>query len=370
MKITMKTAELVKALYRVQGIADKNSTMPILSHVLLNATSNQLVVSATDMDVGVSGTYEAIVNSKGAAVIPARQLYEIIKSLNNETVELEKKENNWLEVISGASRFRLVGLAADEFPALPIHEQTNSFSLDTSILSKLIERTIFCVSSDDNRHNLSGVYCEAVDKNLLRLVATDGHRLALAEYKCDFNIPIERGVIMPRKGFQELKRVLADNSEKLTHVDLGFANNSGVIKAGSVVLSTRLIEGQFPNYTQVIPASCDKKAVINCKAFAEALRRVSLLSHGHAHGVRLQFTNEAVELVAEDPELGEAREQIQLSYDGTPISIGFNARYLLDVLTLIDNEEITLELIDDLSPAVLKPADTKGFLAVVMPMRI
>lgn len=370
MKMSLKTAELARALYRVQGIADKKSTMPILAHVLLNATSDSLVVSATDMDVGLSGTYEAKVFTPGAAAIPARQLYEIVKALNSETVELEKQENNWLELRAGASRFRLVGTAAEEFPALPTHEQTKSFTIAAAALMALIDRTVFCVSTDDNRHNLSGVYCEAANSRLLRLVATDGHRLALAEQECDFDIPIEHGVIVPRKGFQELKRILADNAEKLTHVDLGFSGNSGVLRAGSVVLSTRLVEGQFPDYTQVIPKSSDKTARIGRLAFAEALRRVSLLSQGHAHGVRLQFSTDSVELVAEDPELGEAREQVPLTYQGEPLNIGFNARYLLDILALIEQEEVVFELTDDLSPAVLKPFAAKGFLAVVMPMRI
>jgi DNA polymerase-3 subunit beta len=368
--MSLKTAELARALYRVQGIADKKSTMPILAHVLLNATSNSLVVSATDMDVGLSGTYEAKVERPGAAAIQARQLYEIVKALNTETVELEKQDNQWLELRAGPSRFRLVGAAPEDFPALPSHDQTKSFSISATALMTLIDRTVFCVSTDDSRHNLSGVYCEAATPRLLRLVATDGHRLALAEQATDFDIPLEHGVIVPRKGFQELKRVLTDNTEKLTQVDLGFSANSGVLRAGSVLLSTRLVEGQFPDYTQVIPKSSDKSAQLARLPFADALRRVSLFSQSRAHGVRLQFSPNELELVAEDPELGEAREQLPLAYDGEPLSIGFNARYLLDVLALIDQEQVVFELTDDLSPAVLKAKDTSGFIAVVMPMRI
>lgn len=370
MKMTLKTAELTKALYRVQGIADKKSTMPILAHVLLNATREGLVVSATDMDVGLSGTYEAEITEPGAVAVQAKQLYEIVKSLGGETVALEKQENNWVELRSSASRFRLVGMTADEFPALPTHAQTKTFAIPATDLARLIDRTLFCVSTDDNRHNLSGVYCESPKSNLLRLVATDGHRLALAEHHFETEIPIDRGVIVPRKGFQELKRVLADTGEGGSTVELGFSGTSGVLRAGSVMLSTRLVEGQFPDYQQVIPKPGDKTAYLGRHGFAEALRRVSLLSQGRAHGVRLRFEAGKVELVAEDPELGEAHEELAVEYRGEPLAIGFNARYLLDVLVLIDEDEVAFELADDLSPGVLKPRKDSGFLAVVMPMRI
>jgi DNA polymerase-3 subunit beta len=370
MKMSLKTAELAKALYRVQGIADKKSTMPILAHVLLTANKDGLVVSATDMDVGLSGSYEATVSQPGAVAVHARQLYEIIKSLPGDTVELEKQDNNWVEIRAGKSRFRLVGMAADEFPALPTHAQTKSFTLPAADLAKLIDRTLFCVSTDDNRHNLSGVYCESPKSKLLRLVSTDGHRLAMAEQSFDTDIPIERGVIVPRKGFQELKRVLSDTAEGVTTVELGFSGNSGILRAGSVQLSTRLVEGQFPDYTQVIPKTGDKTAKLGRAAFGDALRRVSLLSSGRAHGVRMKFEKDRVELVAEDPEQGEAREELPVEYKGEPLTIGFNARYILDVLAFMSDDGVVFELTDDLSPGVLRPVEETGFLAVVMPMRI
>jgi DNA polymerase III subunit beta len=370
MKMTLRTAELARALYRVQGVADKKSTMPSLAHVLLNATSDGLAVSATDMDVGLCGTYEATVQTPGAVAVHARQLYEIVKSLSAETVELEKRDNNWVDLHSGPSRFRLVGMAAEEFPALPNHAQTKSFKLPAQDLIRLIDRTIFCVSTDDNRHNLSGVYCESPKPNLLRMVSTDGHRLALAEQHFDSDISIEHGVIVPRKGFQELKRVLSDAAENIETVELGFSSSSGVLRAGSVTLSTRLVEGQFPDYTQVIPKTGDKVAKISRTTLADALRRVSLLSQGRSYGVRLIFEEGKLNLVAEDPEFGEAHEELEISYKGPKLTIGFNARYILDVLALITDEGVMFELTDDLSPGVLKPLEQPGFLAVVMPMRI
>jgi DNA polymerase-3 subunit beta len=370
MKMTIETAELAKALYRVQGIADRKSTMPILAHVLLTAADDGLTVSATDLDVGLSGTYKANISAPGSVAVHARQLYDVVKSLATPKIEIARQDNNWIELKGGQSRFRLVGMAADEFPALPTHSQVKTFTIKAAELTELIDRTLFCVSTDDNRHNLSGIFCESPSKAVLRMVATDGHRLSMAERKFENDIPIDQGVIVPRKGFQELKRVLSDNSESIDKVELGFSGNSGVLRAGAVTLSTRLVEGQFPDYGQVIPTSPSKVAKINRHVFSEALRRVSLLSQSRSYGVRVTFNSGKLELLAEDPEFGEAHENVEMEYSGDSITIGFNARYLLDVLGLIRDDGIRFEFSDDLSPGVIKPVEEAGFLAVVMPMRI
>ena len=368
MKMTIHSEELARALYRVQGIADKKSTMPILAHVLLEAADGELTVSATDLDVGLSGTYHARVEQNGSVAVHARQLYEIVKALPKTDVKVERQDNNWIELTSGSSRFRLVGMAADEFPQLPSHSQIETFTIPADHLAQMIDRTIFCVSTDDNRHNLNGIYCEVQDGSTLRMVATDGHRLAMAEKTFDVTIPMDAGIIVPRKGFQELKRVL--NDEAIADVELGFSGNSGILKAGSVTLSTRLVEGQFPDYQQVIPKSSDKTAKISRSAFSEALRRVSLLSQSRAYGVKLNFEENSLEMVAEDPEFGNASEAIDIEFKGSAIGIGFNARYILDVLSLVSDEGISFSLTDDLSPAIIRPLEEAGFLAVVMPMRI
>jgi len=371
MKLTIRTADLNRALYRVQGVADKKSTMPILAHVLLEASTDKgLTVSATDLDVGISGTYPAEVSIGGAVAVHARQLFEVVKALNSEKLTLERKENYWLEVQSGSSRFKLVGMAPDEFPALPAANQMKTFQIPAAQLGEMIDRTIFCVSTDDNRHNLSGVYCVSDKDTKLRMVATDGHRLAMAEGQLPSKVGLEKGVIVPRKGFQELRRVIGDSSEPIKDVELGFSQNSGLLKAGPVTLTTRLVEGQFPDYEQVIPSEANKIAKLPRLGFDEALRRVSLLSQGRGYGVRLVFSSGSLELIAEDPEYGEARESLPIEYDGQNLSIGFNARYIRDVLALIHSDSISFELTDDLSPAIVKPVGTADFLAVVMPMRI
>ncbi len=370
MKLSMQTAELARALYRVQGIADRKSTMPILGHVLLSAEQpGTLTLSATDKEVGLVGTYAAQVSAAGQVALQARQLYEIVKSLSEPNVELESRSNNWVDLRAGNSKFHLVGMAAEEFPSLPEHDQIRKFPLPAAKLMQMIDRTLFCVSSDENRHNLSGIYCESPKAGVLRMVSTDGHRLAWAEAQFDATLNMPQGAIVPRKGFAELKRVVGDsNSQESIH--LGFSANSGVLQAGNVVLTTRLIEGQFPDYTQVVPQGGNKRVKLARLEFADALRRVSLLSHGRAHGVRFSFTTDSLELVAEDPEHGDAQERMQVDYKGEPLTVGFNARYILDVLALIGEQGVRFDLADDLSPGVIRPLEDNNFLAVVMPMRI
>ena len=374
MKMTIRTAELAKALYRVQGIVDKKSAMPALSHVLLEVKADQtLEVLATDLDVWLKGSYSietSEAGEEGAIVVKARQLYDIVKSLAGDTITLESEDNNWVRIKGGNSNFRLVGMAADEFPKLPEPNQGPLFSVPASDLVEMIDRTLFCVSTDSNRHNLAGIYCESADGNTLRMVATDGHRLAMAERSFDSEINIENGVIVPRKGFQELKRVLSDSGESIATVEMSFGTNSGILKAGTVVLYTQLIEGQFPDYQQVIPKSSSHTARIGRSDFAEALRRIGILAQGRASGVKLTFSDNNLELAAQDPEFGEANENMPIEFAGDALTVGFNARYILDVLALAHDEAVSFELSDELSPGVLRPVENGGFLAVVMPMRI
>ena len=369
MKITIQTAELTKALYRVQGIADRKSTMPVLAHALLMANeNNELVISATDSELALSGTYKAEVSTPGGVAVQARQLYDIVKSLSAPTVELARQDNHWVDIRAGSTKFHVVGMAADEFPELPTHHDVAKVAVPREKLSTMVERTLFCVSTDENRHHLSGIFCETPQNHVWRMVSTDGHRLALAESQLDADLQLPQGVIVPRKAFTELKRVMGDG-EAADTVHLGFGSNKAVMQMGSTVLSTRLIEGQFPDYQQVIPKGGDKKAVIGRIPFADALRRVSLLSQGRAHGVRFEFKDNTLTLVAEDPEFGDAQEALEVQYTGSPLIIGFNARYILDVLALVTQSHITFDLADDLCPGIIRPQDDKGFLAVVMPMR-
>jgi DNA polymerase-3 subunit beta len=375
MELKIGVPELAKALGRSQGIVEKKSTMPILSHVLLEARkAGQLVVSATDLDLAVSSEHGCEVLKEGALAVSARHLYEIVRALPETTVTLKRGQNNYLEVKSGSAEFRIVGLPAEDFPALPRFDKVPFEDVEPALLLDMIERTFFAVSTDETRYNLNGVYFEPVAGSL-RLVATDGHRLSLSERPFPGTFGLKRGVILPKKGLQELKKLLAEaaeSGEEKPEAKLGFLENSAIFRRPGVVLVMRLIEGLFPDYKQVIPKAGEKVVKLGRARFGETLRRISLLSSDKAHAVKLDLSKGVLRVLSQNPDLGEAKEDVPVEYEGEPLKIGFNARYLTEVLTVVQSGEVQLELADDLSPGVLRGTEEpdQGFTAVVMPMRI
>jgi DNA polymerase-3 subunit beta len=375
MELKIGVSELARALGRSQGIVEKKSTMPILSHVLLEARKGgELVVSATDLDLAVSSEHTCEVLKEGAVAVSARHLYDIVRALPENTVTLKKAHNNYLEVRSGPSEFKIVGLPAEDFPALPKFDKVAFVDVEPPAILDLIERTFFAVSTDETRYNLNGVFFEPTG-DALRLVATDGHRLSLAEKPLAASFGLKRGVILPKKGLQELKKLLgeaAEGAEEKPESKLGFVENSAIYRGNRVVLVMRLIEGLFPDYKQVIPKAGEKVVKIGRERFLETLRRISLLSSDKAHAVKLELGKDVLKVQSQNPDLGEAKEEVPVEYAGDGLKIGFNARYVIEVLAVARSKDVLFELADDLSPGVLKGADEidQGFTAVVMPMRI
>jgi DNA polymerase-3 subunit beta len=375
MELKIAAQELAKALGRSQGIVEKKSTMPILSHVLLEAKKGtELHVSATDLDLAVSSEHGCEVLKDGALAVSARHLYELVRSLPEQQVLLKRAANNYLEVKSGPSEFRIVGLPAEDFPALPKFERVPFVQVDPAALLDMIERTAFAVSTDETRYNLNGVFFEP-SAEVVRMVATDGHRLSLAERKIPGDFALKRGVILPKKGLSELRRLLSEaveSGEEKPEAKLGFVENSAIFRRPGVVLVMRLIEGMFPDYRQVIPKGGEKVLSVGRQRFLDTLRRISLLSSDKAHAVKLDLGKGVLKVLSQNPDLGDAKEDVPVEYAGEPLKIGFNARYLIDVLGAVRSDDVALELADDLSPGVLRgggEADA-GFTAVVMPMRI
>ena len=375
MELKIGSQDLARALGRSQGIVERKSTMPILSHVLLEARKgNELQISATDLDLSVSSTHTCELAREGAVAVPAKYLYEIVRALPEQTVTLKRASNNYLEVKSGPSEFRIVGLPAEDFPALPRFEKLNFVDVDPKSLLDQIERTFFAASNDETRYNLNGVFFEPQGA-VLRLVATDGHRLTVSERPLAGDFALKKGVILPKKGLQELRKLLteaAESGQEKPSSQLGFAENSAVFKRPGVILVMRLIEGLFPDYQQVIPKPGEKIIKVGRQRFLETLRRVSLLSSDKSHAVKLELSAGTLRVLSQNPDLGDAREDVPVEYAGEPLKIGFNSRYLTDVVAALKADDVQLELADDLSPVVLKGAGEAdaGYTAVVMPMRI
>lgn len=368
MEVKAKREDLLATLYWTQSIVERRNTMPILANVLVEAAKGSIRVTATDLEVGVRGSVDAQVAVEGMVTLNAKKLYEIVREAPEETLLLRRLENEWVEIKSGKSVFKVVGLDAREFPQFPGFDGQKLSAAPASLLREMIEKTLFSVSTDETRYSLNGVFIEEGGGGKARMVATDGHRLALVERDIG-SMGLEKGVILPRKGLAELKKVLEGSGDGV--VSIGFKENMALVVKDDIELFMRLIEGDFPDYNKVIPKENPHIVKIEQEALLRALRRVSILSSERYKGVKLELKEGRVSISANNPDLGEAVEEVDVDYQGKPITIGFNARYLIDVLNVLGPEaEIELELKDEVSPSLLRKSGDDGYLYVVMPMRL
>jgi len=373
MKLTIPKNELQRGLARIQSIVEKRNTMPILANVLLDAREGKegvLELAATDLEVGIRSEQPAAVAKAGSVTASAKKLFEIVRELPEEQVSLEASNDAYVSIRCARAEFTLAGNAAAEYPTLPTASPGKTMVVQAVVLRQMIERTMYAASSDETRYNLNGVFLEQLaDSGMLRMVATDGHRLGYVDR--DLGTQIEglgAGVIIPRKGLSELKKLVDD--EEADEIEIGFENNHGLVKCKGVTLVMRLIEGEFPNYQQVIPKQTQHQLVVATDVLSHALRRVVLLSSERSRAVKFELGARLLRLSSNNPDLGEAHEEIDVDYDGEKLEIAFNARYVMDCLGAIDTKEVRLGFQDQLSPAQVVPTDDEHTLAVVMPMRL
>ena len=370
MKFSLEKQSLLSLLSKVQSIVEKRNTMPILVNVLIEADKDSLKLFATNLEVSIVSSFKAKITTPGKAVINAKNLFDIVKELGPDVIEIEKQKNEWLKITQGKSVFNIVGIKPEEFPVFPSISSESYIELDAELFKDMIEKTIFCVSHDETRYHLNGVFLEKTSDNGLRMVATDGHRLSLITRNSDDNVDLDNinnGVIIPRKGLHEIKKLLegAEGTFKLT-----IEGAQLVVDYAGTLLMIRLIEGKYPNYKQLIPQKLQKDIRIRKELLQSSLKRVSLLSNQKSKGVTLAFSNNKMEITSNNPDLGDAREELDIAYSGDAFKIGFNAKYILDVLSSIKDEEVKLELKDQLSPGLMKPTNDSEYTCVIMPMRI
>jgi len=374
MKIRIARDELLTGLQRVQGIVEKRNTMPVLSNILLETKQDGVELVATDLEIGVRGHYKADVQQAGSVSLSARKLYELLKEVADGEITLATQENNWVQIQAGRSQFKIVGMAASEFPALPTIEREGRVAIPGSGLSSLIRKTLFAVGDNDARYILNGLLItlhSSEKKVTLKLVGTDGHRLAVAEsdltQSAGTDLPKEIKAIIPRKAAQEIRRLLEEEEGEPL---LGFTKNLVTFQKSGLFLTSRVMEGTYPNYQQVIPKESAKKASIERTALESALRRVAVLSKDKTNAVKVILENGSITLHTSSPDVGEATEDLPAQYRGESLTTGFNARYLLDALAVMDGDSVNLEISSPLSPCVLRSEGDPGFLCVVMPMKI
>lgn len=366
MELQIAVDELSRALYRSQGIAEKKSTLPLLSHVLLEAKDGKLTVTAFDLEIGLVSEHRAEVSKEGRIAVSARRLFDIVRMLPEPTAVLRLKPNNYLEITCGSSRFRIVGADPEDYPRLPISD-VPFVAIQPKLLLEMLELTSIAVSTDETRLNLNGVFFQPVEGGL-RLVATDGHRLSMAERKMEGRFDVGRGVILPRKGVAELRKLLGEGEAE--SAELGLGERICVFRRPGLTFVMQLVAGQFPEYEKVIPERHPNPLVLRRVGFLDTLKRVSLLSQDQMHTVKLELGDGVLKVTSQSPELGEAYEEIPVETRLEPLRVGFNARYLIDVLGVMDAEEVRFELSDELSPGVIRPLEDDSYTAVVMPVRI
>ena len=370
MEFTISRGELLAGLYLTQGIVERRATIAILSNVLIESEGDGVAVAATDQEVAVRRQCAAAVKRKGRITTGARRLYEMVREFPEGGVHIRSLENHWVEVSAGRSRFRLAGLDPGEFPEMLAPgggESSGVVRVSGEMLAGMIESTVFAVSVDETRVNLNGIYVECVEPGRVRMVATDGHRLAMVTRLIE-GAELGKGVIIPRKGIMELRKVLEADGEA---IQLTVQSGLVYVERGAVRMSVRLIEGEFPDYQQVVPAKLDRRAVIETASLLAALRRVSIVSSERTRGVKLQIDSQRLELSSINPDVGEGVEEVEIEYEGDSVGIGFNARYLMDVLGMLpDDSRVELALNDEASPGMIQAVGDADYCYIVMPMRL
>lgn len=362
MKFKIQKEVLVNGIQIVHNIITTKAALPILSNILIEAQKENLKLTATDLDIGITCVIPVETQETGAITVPAKRFGEIVRELPEDAVEVSTKKNNLVVIETKMCQFKVLGLASEEFPKLPEFKDKEVLRLEQGVLKKLLNLTSFAVSFDEARYILNGILF-TINKNTLTLVATDGKRLAIAEHKLQQGIERDVRIIVPIKTIQELNRNLQEGGE----LSLILGNNQVLFDLGGVAMVSRLIEGEFPDYQQVIPPPSENKVVIDREAFLLGVKRAALLSTPDYQAVKLEVFKDKVVVSKSTPDVGESFEEIPAEYRGREIVIGFNPVYLTDVLKNLQEEKIGFELTDSDKAGVIRAT---GYVYIVLPMRL
>jgi DNA polymerase-3 subunit beta len=371
MEFSTSKAELLKELTLTQGVVERKTTIPILSNLLFDVEESTLRISATDLDLGIHCECPAKVKNTGSGTVPAKRLFEIVRSLPDAEVNFKLLENHWLQVTCERSAFKLVGMARDNFPVLPVVPPSLA-ALPASVCSTMIQKTIFAISNEESRYTLNGALLILKPEGV-NMVATDGHRLALVERDVQVQgLKSELRLLLPKKAMGELLHLLSEVEDD-TPVELAKDESHLFFQIGSRILISRMLTGQFPNYEAVLPRENTRIVELDKEQTGAAIRRVALLADERSHAIRVQVDKDRIEISSSSGEYGEAHEVLDAAYDQEAMQIGFNYQYLLDFMSVVgDSSKIRLELKDEQSAGQLRPAEQGAYRYryVVMPMRI
>ena len=371
MEIKIDRDELHRAVSRVQSIIEKRSNIPILSMILLSTENSNINISATDLEISYQQKLPAEVIDPGSITISGRKLFEILKESKCSEMFIKEKENNWVFISDEDARFNLACLPADEYPTFVEPEDIVTMVVDGDILREMISKTIYSVTLEEAGFKLSGVFAEKValkGKTFLRMVSTDGHRLSMIdkEIKDVEHLKMNGGVMIPKKGILELNKLVSEGGS----IEVGFEQNNCIARRENILLVIRLLESKFPDYSAVIPQKLKHHVKIDRVSLLDGMKRMIILSNESYRGVKITLEENNLELVSINPDLGDAQENLEVEYKEERLELGVNARYFIDVLQAMDSEVVELGLIDNSSPCLIQGHSDKGFLGLIMPMRL
>jgi DNA polymerase-3 subunit beta len=370
MEFSVTKSALLNELSTTQGVVERKTTIPILSNLLVEAKGSQLTITATDLELSIRTTCEAKIKKEGAGTIPAKKLLELVRLLPEGEIKVKLLENHWVEITSDRKKYKLVGMAKENFPALPVMPHT-LVKIPAPIVENLIRKTKFAISMEESRYTLNGGLL-ILKPDTLAMVATDGHRLALAE--TDHKLTGLNGevkVLIPKKAMDEVEK-LSSAAGSGAHIEFAKDESHLFFQVGHRLLISRILTGQFPNYEAVLPRDNNKNVVLERTELSDAVRRVSQLADQRSHAVKLAVSKEGIEISASSPEYGEAKESIEKEFKGDPIAIGFNSSYMLDFLGAAADGPISIELKDEQSAGQMRPLadESYRYRYIIMPMRI
>lgn len=363
MRISINKEPLLKAVQSVVGVITTKNTLPILSNILIEADNKKIKVTATDLDIGMISSTTADIIEEGAITVPAKRLVDIIKELPDRQTQIYTKKNNTVVIESGEILFKILGIPKDEFPKIPTPTKEEQHVIKKQKLKKMLYMTSFAMSHDETRYVLNGT-CFIMAKDFIRMVATDGRRLAIVTEQGNTSFQSEKKVIVPTKAIQELVRSLEGDGD----VKITLSKNQAMFQIGELFIISRLIEGEFPNYEQAIPKKTENKIKINREALLAAVKRASLLTTPESQAIRLRLAKNRLTISKTTPEIGETKEEIEIEYAGEELLIGFNPTYLSDVLKCVEEESMIIELTGPEKPGVIRIKDS--YIHIVLPMQI
>jgi DNA polymerase-3 subunit beta len=372
MKATINKNEILPVLAKIQGLAGRKTNLTITTNILIQTTESGISLSATDLETGFEGYYPADVETQGTIAINARKLYEIVRDFPSEDIYVNEIENHWIEIGNQHVEYHIVGLNPDDFPEIPKIEDVEFFEIDSAAFAKMIDKTVIISgASDDTRAHIIGVYAERIqqeDQKIFRLVATDGSRLSKADYLFapDFNLPSGANVLIPKKGLVEVAKFLDAGGV----VKIGIKDNNFIVKREKETLIIRLLEGDFPQYGDIVIKTDGSDIHMDRRLFLMMLKRMSILSSDEYKGVIFHFTKDKLLINSTNPDIGESKEDMDISYQGDPIEVMYNPKFFIDTLSVLNEDNVVLNIVDEEKPCKVEGEKDKTYLSVIMPMRI